>query len=214
MEDDPVIVQILIDHGASMTVKSVSSGKKANTPLFLSAATGKKQAAEVLLKNGGNPDDLLTAADPPIHLVELLWIKNRLELFRMLLQYDADINHATGMYSAITGQYESKRTLLDKLQQFKHTQLITASEYEQFLEAMKAHASLTPSVVGTELVLSVKGIFGYGPETPKFTFTLEGGSNLAKWEEIGQVLLTEGLGEKRIPLTPDSRHQYYRLRVE
>jgi predicted homoserine dehydrogenase-like protein len=50
MEDDPVIVQMLIDYGASMTVKSVSSGKKANTPLFLSATTGKKQAAEVLLK--------------------------------------------------------------------------------------------------------------------------------------------------------------------
>ncbi len=43
MEDDPVIVQMLINYGASMTVKSVSSGKKANTPLFLSATTGKNR---------------------------------------------------------------------------------------------------------------------------------------------------------------------------
>ena len=162
MEDDPVIVQMLIDYGASMTVKSVSSGKKANTPLFLSATTGKKQAAEVLLKNGVNPDDLLTAVEPPIHLVELLWLKNRLELFRMLLQHDADINHTTGMFSAITGQYESKRTLLDKLHQLKHKRLITAFEYEQFLEVMKAYASMTLSVAGAELLLSVKGILGMG----------------------------------------------------
>jgi len=115
-----------------------------------------------LLKNGVNPDDLLTAVEPPIHLVELLWLKNRLELFRMLLQHDADINHTTGMFSAITGQYESKRTLLDKLHQLKHMRLITAFEYEQFLEVMKAYASMTLSVAGAELLLSVKGILGMG----------------------------------------------------
>ena len=37
---------------------------------------------------------------------------------------------------------------------------------------------------------------------------------MAKWEEIAKVPLTGGLGEKRIPVTPDSQLHFYQLRVE
>ena len=47
---------------------------------------------------------------------------------------------------------------------------------------------------------------------------LQEGADLEERDDFGwtplQVPLTEGLGEKRIPLTPDSRLHFYRLRVE
>ena len=47
---------------------------------------------------------------------------------------------------------------------------------------------------------------------------LQEGADLEERDDFGwtplQVPLTESLGEKRIPLTPDSRLHFYRLRVE
>jgi len=47
---------------------------------------------------------------------------------------------------------------------------------------------------------------------------LQEGADLEERDDFGwtplQVPLTEGLGEKRIPLTLDSRLRFYRLRVE
>ena len=47
---------------------------------------------------------------------------------------------------------------------------------------------------------------------------LQEGADLEERDDFGwtslQVPLTEGLGEKRVSLTPDSRLHFYRLRVE